>query len=241
MITTQQLFRNLQLKENISDFFLHRSVPYLNEYWATRPEYISPSPGYLFIPIYFDLLTRKGIPAPVLFSDHHMDALEKILDSVARFERHQFGYEAHLENCRKILLQQGVSPEKVRAIESQLVFKPSNSIPIHFQALGRADTFLYATAITSDNYSLLRNTWESFMPLLLFLDDVEDLRKDSETGDENCLLQGKTKEDSFFQLHPILQELLNPVAGINPGIFNHLNSLRVEALKKGMIEISLLG
>ncbi len=241
MIPTQQLFRNLQLKEDISDFFLSRPVPHLNEYWATRPEYISSSPGYLFIPIYFDLLTREGIPTQVLFSDNHMDALEKILDSVARFERHQFGHETHLENCREILLRQGVSPEKILAIESQLVFKPSDSIPVHFQALGRADTFLYATALTSDKYHLLRDTWESFMPLLLFLDDVEDLRKDSETGDENCLLQGKTKEDSFFQLHPILQKLLNPVEEINPGVFKYLNELRVEALKKGMIEISLLG
>jgi hypothetical protein len=233
-------FSTLNIHSSITQGLKGRALPDENEYWKKRKEYISPSPGYYFIPVFFDLLHRQGIAYNDLLSETHLTAIEEILDSVARFERAQFDHEKHLINCRNSLLKRGFPESKLHEIERSLVFKSFDKIPPHFTALARANTFLYATALVSTDYELILKTWVSFMPLILFLDDVEDLAKDKAANDENCLLQGVSPEESFFALHPILSNLLQTLHPINLAAFKHFDNLRQLALKKAMIEISLL-
>lgn len=169
--------------------------------------------------------------------EKHLLAVEGILDSVAKFEFREISWSEHLVNCRCRLFEHGFTVERVDEIERELVFRPFEVIPAEYTALNRANTFLYATGLVSSDYALVRQLWESFMPLILFLDDVEDLDADRARGEENTLFQGVSVEESFFALHPILKRLLLRIQPLNPAVFAHLENLRQQAFQKGFLHL----
>lgn len=238
-MTARELLIYLHIDPRIREALLSRPAPQHNAYWRTRAEYILPSPGYYFIPLFFDLLVKQGVSQNALLDESHLQVMESILDSVARFERNQITLNTHLGNCRAALEEKVVSPDKIRTVEVQLVNKSFARIPSGFTALTRGNTFLYSFALLSVEYEMISKTWESTMPLLLFLDDIADFRDDLESRQENCLLEGSSPEENFFQLHPILQELTRSLHSINPAIFDHLDTLRKQAVAKGLMEITL--
>lgn len=238
-MTSRELLFQLNIDPQIREALLSRPIPQHNAYWRTRVEYILPSPGYYFIPLFFDLLVKQGISPNALVSEPHLQVMESILDSVARFECNQITFDLHRGNCRFFIEKHGIPQNKIREVDDHLVNRFFSKIPSGFTALSRANTFLYAFAHLSDDYPLIAKTWESTMPLILFLDDIEDFRDDLETHQENCLLEGPSPEESFFQLHPILQELTRSLQPINPAIYHHLDNLRKQAVSKGLIEITL--
>lgn len=237
-MTAPEFLTTLSLDARVTATFAHRQIPRLNAYWQKRTDYITTSPGYYFIPVYFDLLVRQGVPGSALLAESTLTAMEEILDSVARLERKHFDFFVHREHCRQSLSKRGISNLEIAVIENQLVNKPFEKIPENFQALTRANTFLYAVALASPDYSLIFRTWENLMPLILFLDDVEDLKEDQKAGEENSLLEGPGIEESFFQLHPILLTLTQNLQPINRVVYHHFNELRLRALVKGIVEVT---
>lgn len=191
------------------------------------------------MPLFYDLLIRQGVPTEALLAETHLTAVEEILDSVARFEFGEQPYTAHLRTCRQTLAARGVSAARILAIEQQLVGRPFREVPPAFTALARANTFLYATALISDDFALLHHTWESVMPLLLFLDDVTDLAEDQAKGEENCLLQGGTPTESFFTLYPVLARFVTQLEPLHPEAHQRLNVLWLQALKTGFLKVAL--
>lgn len=236
-MSAPEFLTTLSLHARVTATFAHRQIPGLNAYWEKRIDYITNSPGYYFIPVYFDLLVRQGVLGSALLAETTLTAMEEILDSVARLERKHFDFSVHIENCRLSLSKRGISNLEIAAIENELVNKPFEKIPENFKALTRANTFLYAVALASPDYSLIFRTWENLMPLILFLDDIEDLKEDQKAGEENSLLEGTSIEESFFQLHPILLTLTQNLQPINQDVYLHFNELRLRALTKGIVEL----
>lgn len=189
------------------------------------------------MPLFYDLLLKSGVPSERVLDEKHLLVAERILDSVAKFEFHEISWTEHLVTCRCRLFERGFTVECVDEIERELVFRPFEGIPAEYTALNRANTFLYATGLVSSDYALVRQLWESFMPLILFLDDVEDLDADRARGEENALLQGVSVEESFFALHPILKRLLLRIQPLNPAVFAHLENLRQQAFQKGFLRL----
>lgn len=237
-MTAPEFLTALSLNAQVTATFAHRQVPRLNAYWHKRADYITTSPGYYFIPVYCDLLIRQGVSGSTLLAESTLTAMEEILDSVARFERKHFDFSVHIENCRLSLTKRGISNLEIAAIENELVNKSFEKIPENFRALTRANTFLYAVALASPDYSLIFRTWENLMPLILFLDDIEDLKEDQKACEENSLLEGPGVEESFFQLHPILLTLTQNLQPINRVVYHHFNELRLRALAKGIVEVT---
>lgn len=236
-MTAPEFLTTLSLDARVTATFAHRQIPRLNAYWHKRTDYITTSPGYYFIPVYFDLLIRQGTPGAAVLAEATLTAMEEILDSAARLERKQFDFSLHIENCRLSLSKRGISNLEIAAIENELVNKPFEKIPENFRALTRANTFLYAVAVASSDYALIFRTWETLMPLILFLDDIEDLKEDQKAGEENSLLEGPGIEESFFQLHPLLLTLTQNIQPINHAVYRHFNELRLRALRRGIVEI----
>ncbi|MCU0419267.1 MAG: hypothetical protein MUC38_06370 [Cyclobacteriaceae bacterium] len=191
------------------------------------------------MPLFYELLIRQGVPPGALLAETHLTAAEEILDSVARHEFGERSFAEHVLTCRQTLAVRGVSPARIGEVEQQLVSRPFSLVPAAFTALTRANTFLYATALASDDFGLIHRTWEMIMPLLLFLDDVTDLAADRAAGEENCLLQGGTPVESFFRLYPVLARLVKQIEPIHPEAHQRLNALRLPALTSGFLKVTL--
>lgn len=223
------LKNDLGIHNNTIEFLCSRQVPKNNEYWMGRKDFISRSPGYLFIPILLDLFLKSNLGATVL-SELHLLLIEEILDSAARQESGRITYANHHQECKGILHSIGISAEEIIKIEQSLVNRPFTLFPDNYKSLRRANSYLYSAILFPNEYDLIFSFWESIMPLFLFLDDLTDLPQDSASHSENCLLDSPDLENNFFTLNPLIAESIKPVENINGVLYKELNRMRQEAI-----------
>ncbi|MEQ1584622.1 MAG: hypothetical protein ABL895_01990 [Cyclobacteriaceae bacterium] len=219
---------DLGIHKNAIEFLCTRQAPENNEYWKGRKDFISQSPGYLFIPILFDLFLKSNLGAAVL-TELHLLLIEEILHSAARQESGSITYLQHHQECREILYRNGTSIEEITRVE-RLVSRPFTHFPANYKSLRRANSYLYSAVLFPNNYNLIFNHWESVMPLFLFLDDLTDLPEDLVTHSENSLLDSPNLENNFFTLHSLIAESIKPVEKINDVLYKELNRMRQEAV-----------
>lgn len=220
---------DLDIQPRIVDLLCTRRVPENNDYWKKRKTFLSRSPGYLFIPILFDLFLKTNIGEEVV-SESHLILIEEILHSAARQEANQITYLQHHQECQAILSEIGISDTEILQIEHTLVTRPFRLFPDKYKSLQRANTYLYSAALFPTKYNLIFEHWESVMPLFLFLDDLTDLQEDIISHSENCLLDVPTIENNFFALHPLFMESIKPIEKVNKNLYLELNRLRQEGI-----------
>src|SRR5215207_3083237 len=102
-ISKQHLQQNLGIDADIAAFFVDRKIPENNLYWKNRYLYIAGGTGYLFIPVFFDLQYRSGLPHDVLFEEVYVQLIEGILHSAAMHEMQQIRFPEHINNCKGLL------------------------------------------------------------------------------------------------------------------------------------------
>lgn len=219
---------DLGIHKNTIEFLCNRQVPKNNEYWKGRKDFISRSPGYLFIPILLDLFLKSNLGAAVL-SELHILLIEEILHSAARQESGRITHLQHHQECEEILYRNGISQEEITSVE-RLVNRPFTHFPAKYKSLQRANSYLYSTVLFPNDYDLIFIYWESIMPLFLFLDDLTDLPEDLATHSENSLLDSPNLENNFFTLHPLIAESIKPVEKINGVLYKELNRMRQDAV-----------
>ena len=220
---------DLGIHRKVIELLCNRDVPKNNGYWKGRNSFISQSPGYLFIPIFLDLLLKSNLDEAVL-SASHLILIEEILHSAARQESGIITYLQHHQECKEILEKIGIASHEIQKIEHALVNRSFKLFPDKYKSLRRANSYLYTAALFPDNYELIFHIWESLMPLFLFLDDLEDLPEDLATQSENCLLDSPDLENNFFTLHPLIAESIKQVEPINNILYKELNRMRQEAV-----------
>lgn len=220
---------DLGIQKNVIEFLCNRQVPRNNEYWKGRKDFISRSPGYLFIPILLDLFLKSNLGVAVL-SELHLLLIEEILHSAARQESGSITYVNHHQECKGILHSIGISTEEIIKIEQSLVKRPFTLFPDNYKSLRRANSYLYSAVLFPKDYDLIFSYWESIMPLFLFLDDLTDIPEDLATNSENSLLDSPNLENNFFTLHPLIAESIKPVEKINGTLYKELNRMRQEAV-----------
>jgi hypothetical protein len=223
------LQKDLGIHPDVIELLCSREVPKNNAYWKGRKTYVSQSPGYLFIPIYLDLLLKSNVGVSVL-SEAHLLLIEKILHSAACQEAGNITYMQHHQECQNILRQAGIAEAEIRKIEEALINRPFTLFPEKYKSLRRANSFLYSTALFPNHYDLCFHYWESVMPLFLFLDDLTDLAEDLANKSENCLLDSPSIENNFFALHSIIAVSIKPLEIVNSKLYHELNKLRQEAV-----------
>jgi hypothetical protein len=229
----------LGIHHEVIDFLCDRPVPENNEYWKGRESYLSRSPGYLFIPILFDLFLKSGIPKSEILSEFHVRLIEDVLHLAARQERDHITYPQLHEACRQVVQSAGIATNEIQRADKELVNRPFLVIPQKYQSLRRANSYLYSASLFPNNYDLIFQIWESLMPFFLFLDDLADLKEDLLNKTENCLLDSPDIQDNFFVLHPLMAELLKRIEPINSKLYKELDRMRKEAIVGTMGEILL--
>ena len=80
----------------IGKSYVDRAVPEENLYWKGRSIYVAGASGYIFMPIYADLLRRSGADVAFLLSDIYFSINEKILHSAALLEHNKINWHTHI-------------------------------------------------------------------------------------------------------------------------------------------------
>jgi hypothetical protein len=240
-ISVATLTDNLGISPKVAGLFVNRRLPPENEYWSKRSGYVSLSTGYIFIPVFFDLLIKKGFDATVVLSEDLLATMENILQSAGRMEYKMIDPVQHVANCRRILEEAGISDTDIRRSEERLVDRSFARIPSKYKALQRANTFLYTFAGRPVDFDDLFTTWELLIPLMLMLDDFTDVEEDHAAREENCLLDSGNIPDNFFELIAISSKLLVDLASLNAPLATYLKGLKDEALARNMLGIMKMG
>jgi hypothetical protein len=235
------LTNQLGVDPSTAALFARRRLPGNNEYWTNRKDYISLSTGYIFIPVFFDLLAKRGLPTTAILSEDLLLVMEEVLQSAGRMEYSRITTSQHLLDCRQTLVKAGVSEADITNAEEKLVRRSFTLIPDRFIALRRANTFLYIFAGRRVDFELVFNSWELVLPLLLMLDDFTDLAEDQAAGEENCLLDGGQVTNNFFELVRYCNQLLTELSVHNPLLAGYLRGLKNEATARNMLSIMTQG
>lgn len=227
----------LGIHPDVIHFFYDRPIPQNNEYWKGRTSFLSKSPGYLFIPIVFDLFLKSGINKSVILSELHIQLIEEILHLAARQEREHLTYSQLHQQCIAVVHQKGIMLDEIMRADRELVHRSFTQIPEKYRSLQRANSYLYSAVLFPANYDLIFQLWESIMPFFLFLDDLTDINEDLVNQSENCFLDSGKVQDNFFILHPLMTDLLKKVEHLNSKLYHQLDRMRKEAVMSNMKNI----
>ena len=194
MYTSKEfLHNNLGIDLEIATFFVDRNVPVNNKYWKGRYLYVASGTGYLFIPLFFDLTFKLGIPKAQLLDPLYIQVCESILHSAALHEYEEISLSEHIENCTLLVTpyirNQALFDDLNEYFRNQKL-RPYKYLGTFSKALNRADSFLFALSTLQITESLLKKTieqWYALIPSFLLLDDITDLKEDRQKDEENAI------------------------------------------------------
>lgn len=216
-----KLFYGIDME--IGQFFIDRKIPENNLYWKGRYLYITPMPGYLFIPTYVDLQYRLGLPKQALLSEEHARFIEAIMHSIGKEEFEKTGREAHINECVEIAAAYGKNDQLLEELKQY--FAGTNAINgINFglplKALNRVDSYLFTLCFfdfDNDTKKKLIDAWHALMTFYLLTDDMDDMKDDAMAKEDNSILDAgltlegvKTIETLMHQCYMVMNEI-NPV------------------------------
>jgi len=234
-LSKDQLTYFFEIDAEIAAFFVDRKVPVNNAYWKGRMLYLKQNPGFLFLPLFVDVLYRLGIKKEALLNEEFVQLFESILHKAAEEEQG----ETTMQELRKESKNLVTTPfganeavqEYVRWLDETLVgreflggLKELPCVP----ALQRADSFLYALAILpgiNEVRTRALEIWESVTGFYLFLDDVEDLDADRRKGESNIILEWGDLPDASDKARAFITYVLPIQESINSGLWRYSKEL----------------
>lgn len=230
----------------IGRFFVDRKVPADNSYWKNRYLYINPMPGYLFIPLYADLQHRLGISKKDLFSETHLQVVEKILDCIGKEEFTGQTHEQHVDECIEVV--QHDCKNKSFLEELKLYFKgqPTKGIQIgtELKALNRVDTYLFTLCCFDFDAAVkqqLVDAWHALMNFYLITDDLDDIKDDFETKEHNAIIEAGLSDEGADKIESVLHHSYNIMNRINPVFANRMDYSIQQINVKQIIDLYLSG
>ena len=218
----------------IGEAYVNRKVPAGNLYWKNRTIYVPGAPGYIFMPIFADILFRCGADKAVILSNDFISVNEKILHSAALLEHQMIGWQKHtselidgmsphvknhtlFESLRKYLEQP--SPQKIMG----------SLLGTNFPSLNRADTYLISLACidsTTFNQDEAIKGWYALMTYFLILDDLADIKEDLKKGEENVLIEVGLNASGIDKVHAMIEDSMKVMLSINPVMANRIDHKR---------------
>jgi hypothetical protein len=222
MFTSKEhLSFNLGVDEDIARFFVDRKVPEKNRYWQGRYLYVAGGTGYLFIPLFFDLQYKCGVPRELVLNEHYVKIAEDILHSAALLEFREITFKDHLNHCKEIMASQvknmGLFNDLLMYFNDEQLTSYKN-LGTGNKALNRADTFLLSLSfldLTTETTDTILKCWYALVPSFLLMDDVADLQKDKENEEENFILENGGGREGVQKSIEFLHEKFNWLKSYN--------------------------
>ncbi len=226
----------------IGKFYVDRQVPQDNLYWKGRSIYVPGASGYIFMPIYADLLKRSGAETSFLLSEVFLTINESILHSAALLEHQQVDWNAHVRQCIEIVKPHVQHFSLFEELQKYLLKnKPIKTegcrLGTDFPSLNRADSYLLAlSCIPGNSFDIQKaiDAWYAMITYFLLMDDLADIRNDLLHGEENAILEAGLNEQGVQKIEQMMGEAITKLNTISPVLAN-----RIE-YKKSLIDIPQL-
>lgn len=193
LYTSKQYLQNtMGVDAEVAAFFVDRHVPVQNMYWKDKYLYVSKGTGFLFIPLFFDLMYKAGLTKETVLDEDFVRLTEAILHSAALHEHEMISFEAHLNNCKELIANKVVN---LNLYTDLLEYFGNDSLPYNYlgtfsKALNRGDTYLFALCSLNIPLHLTHKIvelWYILIPSFLLMDDIMDLEKDRTKNEENSI------------------------------------------------------
>jgi hypothetical protein len=223
----------------IGKAYIDRPVPKENLYWKGRTIYVPGASGYIFMPIYADMLRRSGVNLYYLLSEDFFSVQESILHSAALLEYQQIDWATHVEQCINYVQPKVARPVlfeelKVYLFAQKPIKKIGSRLGTAFPSLNRADSYLLLLSCipeqTLDEQKAI-DGWYAMITYFLLMDDLADIRNDLLQKEENAVLDAGLNEKGIMMIEDMMQDSINKLYIINPVLANRIEH------KKSLIDI----
>jgi hypothetical protein len=212
----------------IGRFFVDRRLPENNSLWKDRLLYISFGNGFLFIPVYYDILYRIGIPLEILLDEKHIEFMEQIMHFSTLHERNEISFTEELASLRGLLRGRVQDTEYYSALNNYLEQPGQGSLGsfgLPFHSLNRGDVFLYILCdlpLNKAQWELAIRYWYALVPSYLLLDDVRDYEDDMEKGEDNVVIDLGGGVEAFEKTFELFRKNCETLSELNPTLAEFL-------------------
>lgn len=226
----------------IGKTYVDRPVPQDNLYWKGRTIYVPGASGYIFMPIYADLLRRAGVHISLLLNEDFFKINEAILHSAALLEHQKIDWQTHIEACIAIVephIQQGELFEELKQylLSKKPVKSALSRLGTPFPSLNRADSYLLSLACIPDGTFEVQKAidgWYAMITYFLLMDDLADIKEDLIKGEENAIVDAGMNAAGIHRIEQMMEEGIVKLNEINPVLANRIEH------KKSLIDIAQL-
>jgi hypothetical protein len=227
-LSANQLEREMGVYKSIGQFFVDRKPPSENKFWEKRLLYIGRGSGFLFMPVYYDILFRIGIPTELLLDEKHIYFMEQIMHISTLHELREISTPDELQYVRALLsgrVKDASNYELLSRYLDQTVLKPIGPFGLPYPSLNRADLFLYILCdlpLNQFQWEQAVNYWYALISSYLTQDDIKDYEKDKADGEENVILDLGDGVSGFEKAFDLLKKNTEILEQINPALARFL-------------------
>lgn len=244
-ISKSFLNQQFEVDPTIAAFFVDRPVPEGNFYWHERLLYVSRGTGFLFIPLYFDLQRRCGVTNDVLLDEVYVRINEKILHGAALHEAEKITLDEHITNCKSIVESKGLHEDLYHDLGHYYSIHASahKYLGTGNKALNRADSLLFALCALPVNNEIIHQIiecWYALVPSFLLIDDIMDIDEDSQTSQENSVLEFAPGAAGIKMAVDFLEEKIKILAKYNAKLEGFFDGLLQRQLESPFIKSIVL-
>jgi hypothetical protein len=241
-LTKDDLKLSYGIELSIGKAYVDRIVPADNLYWKGRTIYIPGASGYIFMPIYSDLLRRSGVTLAFLLSETYFLINEAILHSAALLEHREIVWEKHIEECISIVAPHVQRVNLFEELKQYLLAQkpmksPNSRFGTDFPSLNRADSYLLSLSCipdeTFDDQKAI-DGWYAMITYFLLMDDLADIRDDILNGEENAIVEAGLHHEGIDKIEYMMNASIDKLNLINPVLANRIDH------KKSLIDIAQL-
>ncbi len=225
------------IDDDIAKFFVDRDPPKDNLYWHEKLLYLRPSPGYLFIPLIFDLLYRIGISKQQLLGNDFVQTMEKIGHISALEEVKRITNKEAISQCEQLVTETKKSKYWQKCILAYFNEEPGNllrKLATPFKALHRGDVFLFALCnidIKDEQVQQIAEFWFALISTLLLFDDADDLQNDILKGEENAYIESGLNPIGLEHITALVEKNIDKLSKVNRATAHQLKSSFEQTLK----------
>lgn len=228
-VSADYLSTNYGVDDAIARYFVDRDPPKDNLYWHGKLLYLRPSPGYLFIPLIFDLLYKLGLEKNILLDHFFVSTMEQTGHISAMEELKLISQEEAIDQCAEMVRSVSVNNGWFEEVYAYLKKRPGNKLMAFatpLKSLHRGDMFLFSTCVLPlrvDQRDTLAQLWFALITSLLLLDDADDLQNDLLTGELNAYVESGLNEAGY--------EVISSIISANTSVLARYNKILAHQIK----------
>jgi hypothetical protein len=225
-LTKDDLKLGFGIDLDIAAHYVDRKVPEGNLYWKGRHLYVNTMPGFIFMPVFTDLLRRCGVSKEVLLSERFITLAEAIMHSAAVQEVEGRSMISHYEECIELARAVSVNPFFLDALDAHFhgrELPDGLKLGTPFRSLNRADAYLCVLCVLPFDTAQAKRfleAWYAMITIYLVTDDLEDIKQDLKEQEDNVAIEAGLNEEGARIIEAMVSSAMASMERINPVLAN---------------------